>query len=108
MRYVLYFPKAGFINDPLLATQNIQSRQQNAMARNFTWANGWCRLNRRTAGSAAVTLDCGATLEAPVVVNASGPHSYKINEMAGVLDGYEHQDQSAAGRGGACSVTGRI
>jgi sarcosine oxidase subunit beta len=38
---------------------------------------------RRTAG---VKLNNGSEIEAPVVVNVAGPHSYLINQMAGVED----------------------
>ena len=34
-----------------------------------------------------MTLASGETIEAPVVVNVAGPHSAKINRMAGVEDG---------------------
>ena len=35
-----------------------------------------------------VTLKDGTQIDAPVVVNAAGPHSFKINQMAeGVYDG---------------------
>jgi sarcosine oxidase subunit beta len=40
--------------------------------------------NGRCAG---VRLTDGTEIEAPVVVNVAGPHSYQINGMAGVLDG---------------------
>jgi sarcosine oxidase subunit beta len=34
-----------------------------------------------------VTLASGETIEAPVVINASGPHSFVVNRMAGVEEG---------------------
>ncbi len=86
MRYVLFFPKAGFINDPLLATQNIQSAAERHGAA-FHMGKRVVSIEQKNGRVSGVTLDSGETLEAPVVVNASGPHSYKINEMAGVADG---------------------
>ncbi len=45
------------------------------------------RSARRTAASQGVTLASGEEIDAPVVVNVAGPHSAKINAMAGVLEG---------------------
>ena len=86
MRYVLFFPKAGFISDPMLATQNIQSaaRRHGAEFISGQRVTGILQEGGRVAG---VTLEDGRALRAPVVINASGPHSFKINEMAGVAEG---------------------
>lgn len=86
MRYVLYFPKAGFINDPLLATQNIQSAAERHGAK-YHIGKRVVSVDQANGRVSGVSLDSGETLVAPVVVNAAGPHSYKVNEMAGVLDG---------------------
>ena len=40
-----------------------------------------------TAACAGVTLTDGAEIDAPVVVNVAGPHSFVINRMAGVEEG---------------------
>ena len=86
LRYVLYFPKAGYISDPMLATQNIQAAARRNGATFIM--NGRVvdvlRANGRVCG---VALESGRTLHASVVVNAGGPHSYKINDMAGVSEG---------------------
>lgn len=86
MRYMLFFPKAGFVSDPQLATLNIASAAERKGAEIL--------LNRRvveilkSGGRASgVRLDTGEAVHAPVVVNASGPHSYKVNELAGVAEG---------------------
>ena len=86
MRYVLYFPKAGYISDPMLATQNIQSAARRHGAE-FVMGERVTEVLRADGRVSGVTLDSGRTLRAPVVVNASGPHSYKVNEMAGVVEG---------------------
>ena len=39
-----------------------------------------------------VTLDDGREIDAPIVVNVAGPHSFVINRMAGVEDDDEGQD----------------
>ena len=83
LRYVLFFPKAGYISDPMLATQNIQSAARRHGAE-FFMGRRVVAIETDSGGVAGVTLDDGSSIEAPVVVNASGPHSWKINEMAGV------------------------
>ena len=86
IRYVLFFPKAGYVSDPMLATQNIQAA---ATRKGTDFITGRrvveiLRHGRRVSG---VRLDDETEITAPVVVNAAGPHSFKINELAGVTDG---------------------
>ena len=85
MRYVLFFPKAGYVSDPMLATQNIQSAAKRHGATFFLGRRvvGISRSHGRVSG---VELDDGTVIDAPIVVNASGPHSQKVNELAGVAD----------------------
>ena len=86
MRYVLFFPKAGFINDPQLATQNIAA----AASRNGADIVSGKRvvgINRSSGRVQGVELDSGETIESGIVVNAAGPHSYKVNDMAGISEG---------------------
>ena len=93
MRYLLFFPKAGYINDPMLATQNIQS----AASRNgaeFIMGRRVVRISSNSWQVTGVTLDDGNRIDAPIVVNASGPHSYKINDMAGVTGGMNIQTRA--------------
>ncbi|MCL4187062.1 MAG: FAD-binding oxidoreductase [Rhodobacteraceae bacterium] len=86
MRYCLYFPKAGYISDPMLATQNIQAAARRAGAI-FVLGERVVSVDQKDGRTAGVTLESGRRLRAPVVVNVAGPHSYKINEMAGVTGG---------------------
>ena len=86
MRYVLFFPKAGYISDPMLATQNIQSAARRHGAQ-FVMGERVAAVLRADGRVSAVTLESGRTLHAPIVVNVSGPHSYKVNELAGVVEG---------------------
>ena len=82
----VFFPCAGYIGDPQLAAHNAQ-RAAEAEGRRVPLqrrgrrdpAQGWPG-RRRDAQS-------GEPIDAPVVVNVAGPHSYKINRMAGVEDG---------------------
>ena len=86
MRYVLFFPKAGYVNDPMFATQNIQSAAERKNA-HFIFGSKVTSINKSNGKVSGVSIDNNEKILAPVVVNASGPHSFKINEMAGVTDG---------------------
>ncbi|MGI9498979.1 MAG: NAD(P)/FAD-dependent oxidoreductase [Geminicoccaceae bacterium] len=86
MRYVLFFPKGGFISDPMLATQNIQAAAQRHGAK-FVMGQRVGEILKDGSRVTGVVLEDGRTFHAPVVVNASGPHSYKVNDMAGVTEG---------------------
>ena len=79
----VYFPCGGYVSNPKLSAHNVQRAAErhgaefmfNAEAVEVLKANG------RTAG---VVLGDGRKIMAPVVVNVAGPHSSKINAMAGV------------------------
>jgi len=78
----VFFPTAGYISDPQLATHNIQ-RAAEAHGAEF-------RLNAKvtaipTEGGriAGIELEDGTVIEAPIVVNVAGPHSDKVNRLAG-------------------------
>ena len=86
MRYVLFFPKAGYINDPMLATQNLQSAAKRHGA-TFLMGERVVDVLKGDARVSGVVLESGRRLLAPVVVNAAGPHSNKVNDLAGVTEG---------------------
>jgi len=81
-----YFtPDAGYVSDPQLSCHNLQ-RGAEANGAEF-WFNAEVVSIDRTDGRAAgVTLADGRAPKAPVVVNVAGPHSYLINQLAGVYD----------------------
>ena len=81
----LYFPTAGYINDPQLATHNLQ-RATEAKGGAFLFNKRVVEILRENGRTAGVVLDDGQRIEAPVVVNVAGPHSYKVNELADILD----------------------
>jgi sarcosine oxidase, subunit beta len=79
-----YFtPDGGFIDDPQLATRNLMAAAQ----RRGTDVRLRARVvevlqqNGRVQG---VRLGSGDVIHSPVVINAAGPYSGQINEMAGV------------------------
>ena len=86
LRYVLFFPKAGYINDPRLSAQNIQLAAERRSA-TFLFKKRVASIERENGRCSGVKLTSGETISAPIVVNAAGPHSYLVNEMAGVTRG---------------------
>ncbi|MEL7155485.1 MAG: FAD-dependent oxidoreductase [Actinomycetota bacterium] len=80
-----YNPDAGFIDDPMRAAGNFMyaARHHGAELRLRSKVVEIHRSGGRVVG---VRLESGARIDAPVVVNAAGPHSGVVNEMAGVLD----------------------
>ena len=86
MQHVIFFPKAGFISDPQLATHNVQ-RAAEAHGARFLFSDRVTEVAKRNDQVSGVVTASGAAYESDVVVNAAGPHSYLVNELAGVTDG---------------------
>jgi sarcosine oxidase subunit beta len=82
----VFFPCAGYVGDPQLATHNAE-RAAEAKGAAFRFNAEVVAIRRTDGRVAGVTLASGETIDAPVVVNVAGPHSAKINRMAGVEDG---------------------
>ncbi len=80
-----FMPQAGYISDPQLATHNIQIAAEAAGAR-FQFNTDVIKIHQADGAVRGVILANGDEIEAPVVVNVGGPHSAKVNEMAGVAD----------------------
>jgi sarcosine oxidase subunit beta len=84
----VFSPAAGYVTDPQLATHNLQ-RAAEAKGGEF-WFNTEIADVRSAGGRVAgVTLSDGTEVDAPIVVNVAGPHSFVINDMAGVTDEME-------------------
>ncbi|MEY3413562.1 MAG: hypothetical protein RJA79_437 [Actinomycetota bacterium] len=81
----LYDPLSGFMDDPMLAAHNLinAAKVLGAQTRFKEEVVAIIRDGSRVSG---VTLASGERIEAPIVVNAAGPHASKINKIAGVLD----------------------
>lgn len=81
----VYWPKAGYVTDPALSSQNLgdAARHKGAVFRMNAEVAEILQDGGRVSG---VRLADGSTLHAPVVINVAGPASSKINAMAGVLD----------------------
>jgi sarcosine oxidase subunit beta len=82
----VFFPCAGYISDPQLASHNAQ-RAAEAKGAAFRFNSEVAAIRRQSGRVQGVTLAAGEEIAAPVVVNVAGPHSAKINRMAGVADG---------------------
>jgi len=78
----VFFPTAGYISDPQLATHNLQ-RAAEARGAKFLFNKAVVEIPRKGGRVTGVVLDDGTRIEAPVVVNVAGPHSTPINVMAG-------------------------
>jgi sarcosine oxidase subunit beta len=79
----IFMPCAGYVNDPQLASHNLQ-RAGEAKGADFVFDEEVVEIRRSGGRVAGVTLKSGRTIDAPVVVNVSGPHSFIVNRMAGV------------------------
>ena len=82
----VFFPTGGYVTDPQLATHNLQ-RAAEAKGAAFRFNAEVAEIRQAGGRVAGVTLADGERIDAPVVVNIAGPHSFKINRMAGVEDG---------------------
>jgi sarcosine oxidase subunit beta len=81
----VYVPESGFINDPQLSCHNVQ-RACEARGGEFRFHAEVIEVLRQGGRAAGVRLADGSTLEAPIVVNVAGPHSTKVNRLAGVAE----------------------
>jgi sarcosine oxidase subunit beta len=83
-----YFtPDAGFIDDPQLAAHNLMVAAQ-ANGATFRFRQQVSSIATAAGRVGGVALSSGEQVGADVVVNAAGPHSHAINELAGVLDDF--------------------
>jgi sarcosine oxidase subunit beta len=82
----IYYAEGGYISDPVLSTHNLQIAAE-AHGAKFQFNTKVVDILKNQGRVQGVLLEDGTHIEAPVVVNASGPHSFVINRMAGVEDG---------------------
>ena len=79
----IFLPCAGYINDPQLSVHNVQ-RAAEARGAEFRFRAEVAEIGKRGDRVTGISLQSGETVDAPVVVNAAGPHSFIINRLAGV------------------------
>jgi sarcosine oxidase subunit beta len=81
----VFVPESGYVNDPKLSTHNVEMAARNVGAE-FLFNAQVTDILKKDGRAAGVVLRNGKTIHAPVVINVAGPHSYLINQMAGVED----------------------
>ncbi|MBI1878001.1 MAG: FAD-binding oxidoreductase [Chloroflexi bacterium] len=81
----IYTPGSGYVNDPQLATHNIMCAAESKGGQ-FLFNQMVAEIRQEGNRVKGVTLADGTKIDAPVVVNVAGPHSFVINRMAGVED----------------------
>jgi sarcosine oxidase subunit beta len=79
----LWIPESGYISDPKLSAHNVQVAAEAKQAE-FLYGVEVSEILKKKGRTAGVKLVDGSEIEAPVVVNVAGPHSFLINRMAGV------------------------
>ncbi|MBW1714105.1 MAG: FAD-binding oxidoreductase, partial [Deltaproteobacteria bacterium] len=82
----IYCPGGGYMSDPQLSTHNVQVACQ-AKGGQFLFNAEVVDIRRQDGRVLGVTLKSGEQIDAPVVVNVAGPHSFIINRLAGVEEG---------------------
>jgi len=82
----IFTPSSGYISDPQLATHNLQ-RATEVKGGKFMFNKEVVGIQKSKGRVIGVTLGDGEKIEASIVVNAAGPHSFVINRLAGVEAG---------------------
>jgi len=82
----LYTPQAGYVNDPQLSSYNLMLAAK-SVGGEFLFNTEVVDVRQANGRVAGVTLKSGEKIDAPIVVNVAGPHSFVINQMAGVEAG---------------------
>ena len=81
----LFTPDSGYVSDPQLATHNLQ-RAAEAKGATFMFRAEVAGVRQAEGRVTGITLADGTQVDAPIVVNVAGPHSFVVNKMAGVYD----------------------
>ena len=79
----IFTPESGYCTDTSLATHNVM-RAAEAKGGEFLFNQEVSEIRRSNGRVQGVTLKSGDRIDAPVVVNCAGPHSFIINRLAGV------------------------
>ena len=81
----VFCPVAGYVSDPQQTAHNLQ-RAAEAKGAEFRFNTEIVDIRSDNGRVLGVTLADGTEVDAGIVVNVAGPHSFVINEMAGVAD----------------------
>lgn len=80
-----WVPDSGFVDDPALAAHNLMAAAQRHGAE-FCFHTPVGAITRDGGRVTGVGTADGTAIRAAIVVNAAGPHSAVVNELAGVTD----------------------
>jgi len=81
----VFAPESGYISDPKLSTHNVEIAARH-IGSDFLFNTEVVDILKSAGRVSGVALSDGRTLQAPVVINVAGPHSSRINAMAGIID----------------------
>ncbi len=79
----IYMPEAGYVTDPQLATRNLQQTAA-SMGATFRFQTQVTGIEQTNGCVEGVICENGERYNAPVIVNAAGPHSFAINALADI------------------------
>jgi sarcosine oxidase subunit beta len=79
----VFTPNGGYISDPKHSCHNVMIAAK-AKGAEFKFNAEVTRIRKANGKVLGVTLKDGNQIDAPVVVNVAGPHSFVINQMAGI------------------------
>ncbi len=87
----VYFHAGGYVDDPQIAARNLKDAAA-ALGAEFLFNTRIARIPTEDNRVTGVVSDQGSVFRAPVVINAAGPHSGKVNDLlegdAGVRIGH--------------------
>ena len=83
LKGAIFFPTAGYINDPKLSAYNLQVASEQKGGE-FLFNKTVTSIIKKNGRAAGVVLSDGNEILSKVVINVAGPHSMKVNKMAGV------------------------
>ena len=81
----VFTPGSGYVSDPQLSSHNLQVAAE-AHGGEFLFDSEIIEIRQEFGKTSGVILKTGEQIDASVVVNVAGPHSFVINQMAGVED----------------------
>jgi sarcosine oxidase subunit beta len=81
----LFCPRAGYMSDPKQSCKNVEYAARQKGTR-FIFNAEVKEIHKDSNRVTGISLTDGTRYDAPVVINASGPHSFIINKLAGVYD----------------------
>ncbi len=85
IKLAIFTPGSGYVSDPQLATHNLM-RAAEANGGEFLFNQEVTAIRQENNRVQGVTLKDGTEIDAPILINVAGPHSFLINRMAGVED----------------------